>query len=60
MNTATEKTKTKAHGYSYQAALAAAQKVNWRIEDIIGGGQRLISRSRLCRSYWPASNRSRF
>jgi hypothetical protein len=28
-------------GYSYQAALAASQKVNWRIEDIIGGDKRL-------------------
>ncbi|HEU4388998.1 MAG TPA: hypothetical protein VFV34_14455 [Blastocatellia bacterium] len=27
--------------YSYQAALANAQKVNWRIEDIIGGAKRL-------------------
>jgi hypothetical protein len=29
------------HGYTYQAALAASQKVNWRIEDIIGGDKRL-------------------
>src|SRR5215468_10951023 len=28
-------------GYSYQATLATAQKVNWRIEDIIGGDKRL-------------------
>src|SRR5262247_2106149 len=27
--------------YSYQASLATAQKVNWRIEDIIGGDKRL-------------------
>jgi hypothetical protein len=27
--------------YSYQATLAASQKVNWRIEDIIGGDKRL-------------------
>jgi hypothetical protein len=27
--------------YSYQAALAASQKVNWAIEDIIGGDKRL-------------------
>src|SRR5688572_19601761 len=27
--------------YSYQATLATAQKVNWRIEDIIGGDKRL-------------------
>ena len=27
--------------YSYRATLAAAQKVNWRIEDIIGGDKRL-------------------
>src|SRR5499426_442929 len=30
------------HGrYSYQATLATAQKINWRIEDIIGGDKRL-------------------
>jgi hypothetical protein len=28
-------------GYSYQATLAASQKVNWRIEDVIGGDKRL-------------------
>ncbi len=27
--------------YSYQATLATAQKINWRIEDIIGGDKRL-------------------
>ncbi len=29
------------HGYTYEATLAAAHKVNWRIEDIIGGDKRL-------------------
>ena len=29
------------HGYDYAATLAAAQRVNWRIEDIIGGDKRL-------------------
>ena len=32
---------TKDQGYSYQATLAASQKVNWRVEDIIGGDKRL-------------------
>ena len=32
---------TKNQGYSYQTALAASQKVNWRVEDIIGGDKRL-------------------
>jgi hypothetical protein len=32
---------TENQGYSYQAALATSQKVNWRIEDIIGGDKRL-------------------
>src|ERR1044072_5291577 len=32
---------TKSQGYSYEAALAASQKVNWRVEDIIGGDTRL-------------------
>jgi hypothetical protein len=27
--------------YSYQATLAASQRVNWRIEDVIGGDKRL-------------------
>src|SRR5215467_7905693 len=29
------------HGFSYAKALAASQKVNWRVEDIIGGTHRL-------------------
>lgn len=29
------------HGYTYEGTLAAAQRVNWRIEDIIGGDKRL-------------------
>ncbi len=29
------------HGYSYAATLAASQRANWRIEDIIGGEKRL-------------------
>ncbi len=29
------------HQYSYADALAASQKVNWRVEDLIGGGKRL-------------------
>jgi len=41
MSTAIETVTTKNHGYSYQAALAASQKVNWRVEDIIGGDKRL-------------------
>lgn len=41
MSTASEMVTTKTQGYSYQTALAASQKVNWRIEDIIGGDKRL-------------------
>lgn len=41
MNTASEMKVTNNQGYSYQATLAASQKVNWRIEDIIGGDKRL-------------------
>jgi hypothetical protein len=29
------------HGYSYQATLSASQAINWRIEDIIGGQNKL-------------------
>ncbi len=31
----------KTHGYTYQAALAASQRVNWRVEDLIGDDKRL-------------------
>ena len=41
MSTASEMVMAKNHGYSYQATLAASQKVNWRVEDIIGGDKRL-------------------
>jgi hypothetical protein len=41
MSTASEMVRTKNQDYSYQATLAASQKVNWRIEDIIGGDKRL-------------------
>jgi hypothetical protein len=41
-NQSAKETVIKENGrYSYQATLAAAQKVNWRIEDIIGGDKRL-------------------
>ena len=29
------------HGYTYEATLAASHKVNWRLEDVIGGEKRL-------------------
>ena len=29
------------HNYTYQAALAASERINWRVEDIIGGNKRL-------------------
>jgi hypothetical protein len=41
MSATYEMAPTKDHGYSYQATLAASQKVNWRIEDVIGGDKRL-------------------
>ena len=37
----TTKLPTKSHGYTYKASLAASQRANWRIEDIIGGDKRL-------------------
>ena len=27
--------------YTYASALAASQRINWKVEDIIGGGKRL-------------------
>jgi len=29
------------HRYTYQVALAASEKIRWRVEDIIGGDKRL-------------------
>jgi hypothetical protein len=29
------------HNYSYQSALAASERIGWRVEDIIGGEKRL-------------------
>ncbi len=29
------------HTYSYEAALSASETVNWRVEDLIGGGREL-------------------
>lgn len=41
MQTAAQMKITNDRGYSYQAALAASQKANWRLEDIIGNGKHL-------------------
>lgn len=41
MNATMKQKTTNNHGYSYSAALAASQKVNWRIEDVIGGDKQL-------------------
>jgi hypothetical protein len=30
-----------AHAYSYEATLAVAERINWRVEDVIGQGKRL-------------------
>jgi hypothetical protein len=29
------------HGYSYQSAIHASERVNWKVEDLIGGARRL-------------------
>jgi hypothetical protein len=31
----------KTHGYSYQGALEASERIDWRVEDLIGGDKRL-------------------
>lgn len=41
MNAIMKQKTTNNHGYSYSASLAASQKVNWRIEDVIGGDKQL-------------------
>ena len=41
MNATMKQKTTNKHGYSYSASLAASQKVNWRIEDVIGGDKQL-------------------
>jgi len=38
--------------YSYQGALEASERINWRIDDIIGGENVWIFPSRLCPSRW--------
>ena len=32
---------TKEHHFTYEAALAAAEKINWHVDDVIGGDKRL-------------------
>ena len=46
--------------YSYQATLATAQRVNWRIEDIIGGDKQLDFSRPLCPSRWRGWSRCDF
>jgi hypothetical protein len=29
------------HNYSYESALAASSRINWKVEDIIGGEKKL-------------------
>ena len=29
------------HGYTYQDILAASQRIDWRVEDLIGGDRHL-------------------
>jgi hypothetical protein len=41
LNTVTSAGSASAHQYEYRDTLVAAQKVNWRIEDIIGGDKKL-------------------
>ncbi len=41
MINASELMKPKNHQYTYQETLAASEKINWRVEDIIGGDKRL-------------------
>ena len=44
MNTTIESTKETNHSwpnYSFEAALEASDKINWRVEDLIGGDKRL-------------------
>ena len=39
------------HHFTYQAVLAASEKVHWRVEDLIGGDKQLdFSQVRSCRS----------
>src|SRR5215467_14657255 len=43
--------KINVHDYTYKGALEASEKINWRIEDIIGGDKRLD----FCRPFMPES-----
>jgi hypothetical protein len=40
------------HNYSYESALAASSRINWKVEDIIGGEKNWTLPSRSCRSRW--------
>ena len=43
--------------YSYEATLAASEKIDWRIEDIIGGDKNDCSASR-SRRWCPIASRT--
>ena len=51
--------------YTFEAALAASEKVNWQVEDLIGGDKRLdftrrfLPESRPGWSRWTSSPRTR-
>ena len=40
-----------AHNYSYQTALAASERIGWRVEDLIGGDKKLD----FCKPFMPES-----
>ena len=63
MSTTIENTKETNHGwpnYSYEATLEASDKINWRVEDLIGGDKRLDFTSRFFRNRSPVARHSTF
>ena len=42
------------HNYSYEGTLQDSLKVNWRVEDLIGGDKKLDSAGRSCPMRWRA------
>ena len=46
--------------YTYQATLAASERVNWQLEDVIGSDQQLTSHVHSCPTRSPAWSPSIF
>jgi hypothetical protein len=48
---------TARHGFTYPAILEVAERINWRVEDLIGGDKRLDFAQPFSRNRSPGSSR---